>query len=152
VLLDPAATVLAELRLLGGIASVGHGGEFAARLSVKPEGAVPVGIGALRQQRAARSSGGRAGGAAALPFGGEQALAQLSNAGRFRRRGQDQRQRVPEGPSERALAALADAARRGNRYQYPRAEALVQAAATLEGLRPEHSRSTRGRASHYITR
>src|SRR4030095_14083553 len=25
----------------------------------------------------------------------------------------------PDGPSERALAALAEAARRGNRYQYP---------------------------------
>jgi histidinol-phosphate aminotransferase len=78
-------------------------------------------------------------GAAALPFGGERALAQLSNAGPI----PDDAVKInanefPEGPSERALAALADAARRGNRYQYPEAEALVQAAAPLEGLRPEH--------------
>jgi histidinol-phosphate aminotransferase len=44
----------------------------------------------------------------------------------------------PEGPSERALAALAEAARQGNRYQYPETEALVETAAALERLGPEH--------------
>jgi histidinol-phosphate aminotransferase len=57
-------------------------------------------------------------GATALPLGGERALAQLSNAGPI----PDDAVKInanefPEGPSERALAALAEAARRGNRYQ-----------------------------------
>jgi histidinol-phosphate aminotransferase len=78
-------------------------------------------------------------GATALPFGGERALAQLSNAGAI----PDDAVKInanefPEGPSERALAALAEAARQGNRYQYPETDALVKAAATLEELRPEH--------------
>jgi len=78
-------------------------------------------------------------GATALPLGCEHALAQLSNAGAI----PDDAVKInanefPEGPSERALAALAAAARRGNRYQYPETDALVDAAATLENLRPEH--------------
>jgi len=78
-------------------------------------------------------------GATALPLGGERALAQLSNAGAI----PDDAVRInanefPEGPSERALAALAEAARRGNRYQYPETDALVNAAAALEQLKPEH--------------
>ncbi len=78
-------------------------------------------------------------GATALPIGGERVLAQLSNAGAI----PDDAVKInanefPEGPSERALAALADAARQGNRYQYPETDALVKAAATLEELRPEH--------------
>src|SRR5262249_11825797 len=44
----------------------------------------------------------------------------------------------PEGPSARALAALAQAARQGNRYQYPETDALVKDTAALEGLKPEH--------------
>jgi histidinol-phosphate aminotransferase len=78
-------------------------------------------------------------GATALPLGSERALAQLSNAGVI----PDDAVKInanefPEGPSERALAALAEAARRGNRYQYPESDALVKAAATFEELRPEH--------------
>jgi histidinol-phosphate aminotransferase len=78
-------------------------------------------------------------GATALPLGGERALAQLSNAGAI----PDDAVRInanefPEGPSERALAALAEAARRGNRYQYPETDALVNAAAALERLKPEY--------------
>jgi histidinol-phosphate aminotransferase len=64
-------------------------------------------------------------GATALPLGSERAV--KINA-----------TESPEGPSERALAALAEAARRGNRYQYPESDALVKAAATFEELRPEH--------------
>jgi histidinol-phosphate aminotransferase len=78
-------------------------------------------------------------GATALPLGGERVLAQLSNAGAI----PDDAVKInanefPDGPSERALAALAEAARQGNRYQYPETDALVKAAATLEELRPEH--------------
>ena len=78
-------------------------------------------------------------GATTLHLGGERALAQLSNAGAI----PDDAVKInanefPEGPSERALAALAEAARQGNRYQYPETDALVKAAATLEELRPEH--------------
>src|SRR5262249_38807650 len=55
-----------------------------------------------------------------LPFGSEHALAQLSDAGAL----PDDAVKInanefPDGPSERALAALAEAARQGNRYQYP---------------------------------
>jgi histidinol-phosphate aminotransferase len=76
---------------------------------------------------------------AALPFGSERALAQLSDAGRL----PDDAVKInanefPEGPSDRALEALFAVARRGNRYQYPETGALVEAAATLEGLRPEN--------------
>jgi len=76
---------------------------------------------------------------ATLPLGSERALAQLSNTGSL----PDDAVKInanefPEGPSERALAALAEAARRGNRYQYGEAEGLVEAAAALEGLKPEH--------------
>jgi len=79
------------------------------------------------------------GGATALSLGGERALAQLSNTGSI----PDDAVKInanefPEGQSERALAALSDAARRGNRYQYPETDALVKAAASLEDLRPEH--------------
>src|SRR5262249_54108719 len=67
------------------------------------------------------------------------ALAQLSDAGRL----PDDAVKInanefPEGPSARALEALARAAREGNRYQYPETGALVETAAGLEGLRPEH--------------
>src|SRR6185436_4258437 len=68
-----------------------------------------------------------------VSLGGERALAQLSNVGTI----PDDAVKInanefPEGPSERALAALADAARRGNRYQYPETDALVSAVAALE--------------------
>ncbi|MET0151499.1 MAG: aminotransferase class I/II-fold pyridoxal phosphate-dependent enzyme [Candidatus Binatia bacterium] len=74
-----------------------------------------------------------------LPFASEQALAQLSDAGRL----PDDAVKInanefPEGPSKRALASLAEVARRGNRYAYPETDALVKTAAELEGLRPEH--------------
>jgi histidinol-phosphate aminotransferase len=80
-----------------------------------------------------------AGAAAALPFGSERALAQLSDAGVL----PDDAVKInanefPEGPSERALAALVEVARRGNRYQYPATHALVETAAKQEGLRPEN--------------
>jgi histidinol-phosphate aminotransferase len=79
------------------------------------------------------------GAGAALPWGSERALAQLSNAGAI----PDDAVKInanefPEGPSERALAALVESAKRGNRYQYPETEALVAAAAKLEDLAPEH--------------
>jgi histidinol-phosphate aminotransferase len=79
------------------------------------------------------------GAGAALPFGSEQALAQLSDVGRI----PDDAVRInanefPEGPSERALAALAQVAKNGNRYQYPETDALVATAAKLEGLAPDH--------------
>jgi histidinol-phosphate aminotransferase len=74
-----------------------------------------------------------------LPLGSERALAQLSDAGNL----PDDAVKInanefPDGPSERALAALSEAARRGNRYQYPETNGLVAAAAALEGLQPEH--------------
>src|SRR5439155_6228431 len=74
-----------------------------------------------------------------LPLGSEHALAQLSDAGRL----PDDAVKInanefPEGPSARALAALVAVARRGNRYQYPETSDLVEAAARLEGLTPEH--------------
>jgi histidinol-phosphate aminotransferase len=77
--------------------------------------------------------------ASALPFSSERALAQLSDAGNL----PDDAVKInanefPEGPSERALEALAQVAHNGNRYQYPETEALVAAAAQLENLRPEH--------------
>ncbi|HXX47822.1 MAG TPA: pyridoxal phosphate-dependent aminotransferase [Myxococcota bacterium] len=80
-----------------------------------------------------------AGAGAALPWGSERALAQLSNLGAI----PDDAVRInanefPEGPSERALAALVEIAKRGNRYGYSETEALVAAAAKLEDLAPEH--------------
>ena len=80
-----------------------------------------------------------AGAGAALPWGSERALAQLSNLGTI----PDDAVRInanefPEGPSERALAALVEIAKRGNRYGYAETEALVSAAAKLENLAPEH--------------
>jgi histidinol-phosphate aminotransferase len=81
-----------------------------------------------------------AGAAASLPFNSERALAQLSDLGK--RLPADavkiNANEFPEGPSDRALAALADVARRGNRYQYAETTDLVQAAANLEGLAPEN--------------
>jgi len=79
------------------------------------------------------------GAGATLPFGSEHALAQLSDAGRL----PDDAVKInanefPEGPSARALAALTAVARRGNRYQYPETDDLVDATARLEGLAPEH--------------
>jgi histidinol-phosphate aminotransferase len=77
--------------------------------------------------------------AAALPLGSERALAQLSDAGALPADAvKINANEFPEGPSERALAALAEAARQGNRYQYPETEALVETAAALERLGPEH--------------
>ena len=79
------------------------------------------------------------GAGAALPFGSEHTLAQLSDVGRL----PDDAVKInanefPEGPSERALAALAQVAKNGNRYQYPETDALVATAAKLDGLEPEH--------------
>jgi histidinol-phosphate aminotransferase len=79
------------------------------------------------------------GAGATLPFVSEHALAQLSDVGRI----PDDAVKInanefPEGPSERALAALAAVAKNGNRYQYPETDALVATAARLEGLQPEH--------------
>ena len=76
---------------------------------------------------------------ASLPFASEHALAQLSDVGRI----PDDAVKInanefPEGPSERGLAALAAVAKNGNRYQYPETDALVAAAARLEGLEPAH--------------
>jgi histidinol-phosphate aminotransferase len=77
--------------------------------------------------------------AAALPLGSERALAQLSDAGALPADAvKINANEFPEGPSERALAALAEAARQGNRYQYPETEALVETAAALDRLGPEH--------------
>jgi histidinol-phosphate aminotransferase len=79
------------------------------------------------------------GAGAALPFGSEHALAQLSDAGRLPEDAvKINANEFPEGPSKRALEALAEVAKRGNRYQYPETDALVELAARLEGLRPEH--------------
>jgi len=76
---------------------------------------------------------------AALPFGSERALAQLSDAGRLPEDAvKINANEFPEGPTEEALRALMEVARRGNRYQYPDTAALVETAAKLEGLRPEH--------------
>src|ERR1043166_8037334 len=79
------------------------------------------------------------GAGAALPFGSEHALAQLSDVGRI----PDDAVKInanefPEGPSEQALAALASVAKNGHRYQYPETDALVATAAKLEGLEPAH--------------
>lgn len=79
------------------------------------------------------------GAGAALPFASERALAQLSDAGRV----PDDAVKInanefPEGPSARALAALAQVAKNGNRYQYPETAALVGTAAELEGLESAH--------------
>jgi histidinol-phosphate aminotransferase len=79
------------------------------------------------------------GASTALPWGSERALAQLSNAGEL----PDDAVRInanefPEGPSARALEALAAVAKNGNRYQYPETDALVAASAKLEGLQAEH--------------
>src|SRR5262245_15760433 len=77
--------------------------------------------------------------ASALPFSSERARAQLSNAGALPAGAvKINANEFPEGPSAKALEALAAVAREGNRYQYPETEALVAAAAKLEGLRPEH--------------
>jgi histidinol-phosphate aminotransferase len=78
------------------------------------------------------------GAGAALPFTSEHALAQLSDAGRI----PDDAVKInanefPEGPSARALAALAKVAQSGNRYQYPETAALVAAAAERERLTAE---------------
>ena len=66
------------------------------------------------------------GAGAALPFGSEHALAQLSDAGRLPEDAvKINANEFPEGPSKRALEALAEVAKRGNRYQYPETDALV---------------------------
>src|SRR5215831_14131309 len=60
------------------------------------------------------------GAGAALAFGSEHALAQLSDAGRLPEDAvKINANEFPEGPSEGALRALMEVARRGNRYQYP---------------------------------
>src|SRR5262245_22740068 len=79
------------------------------------------------------------GAGAALSFGSEHALAQLSDAGRLPEDAvKINANEFPEGPSKRALEALARAAREGNRYQFPETAALVETAAKVEGLRPEN--------------
>jgi histidinol-phosphate aminotransferase len=76
---------------------------------------------------------------AALPLGSERALAQLSDAGALPADAvKINANEFPDGPSPRALAALAEAAQHGNRYQYPETDGLVKAAAALEGLEVEH--------------
>jgi hypothetical protein len=77
-------------------------------------------------------------GAAVLPFGGERALAQLSNAGPI----PDDAVKInanefPEGPSELALAALADSRAPGQSLSVSETDALVKTAASLEKLKPE---------------
>lgn len=77
------------------------------------------------------------GAGAALPFASEQTLAQLSDQGRL----PDDAVKInanefPEGPSAAGLAALAEAAKRGNRYPYPETQALVATAGEIEGLNP----------------
>lgn len=75
---------------------------------------------------------------AALPFGSEHALAQLSDAGRLPEGAvKINANEFPEGPSKRALAALAAVAKQGNRYQYPETHDFVAAAAELEHLNAE---------------
>ena len=74
---------------------------------------------------------------AALPFASEHTLAQLSDQGRL----PDDAVKInanefPEGPSAAGLAALAEAAKRGNRYPYPETQALVATAGEIEGLNP----------------
>ncbi len=79
------------------------------------------------------------GAGAALPFGSERALAQLSDSGPLPEGAvKINANEFPEGPSERAMQALLEVARRGNRYQYPETHALVDAAARVEGLRAEN--------------
>jgi histidinol-phosphate aminotransferase len=79
------------------------------------------------------------GAGAALPFGSEHALAQLSDAGRIPEdAAKINANEFPEGPSARALSALAAVAKNGNRYQYPETQALVATAAAVEGLEPAH--------------
>src|SRR5215510_10240625 len=78
------------------------------------------------------------GAGATLPLGSEHALAQLSDAGRIPADAvKINANEFPEGPSARALAALVEVARRGNRYQYPETNDLVEAAARLESLARE---------------
>jgi histidinol-phosphate aminotransferase len=77
------------------------------------------------------------GAGAALPLPSEQSLAQLSDQGRL----PDDAVKInanefPEGPSAAGLAALAEAAKRGNRYPYPETHALVATAGQIEGLNP----------------
>ena len=79
------------------------------------------------------------GAGATLPFGSEQALAQLSDLGVLPPDAvRINANEFPAGPSPRALQALAKVARTGNRYQYPETEALVETAAKLEGLQKEN--------------
>jgi histidinol-phosphate aminotransferase len=76
---------------------------------------------------------------AVLPFGSERALAQLSDAGALPEDAvRLNANEFPEGPSERGLQALLEAARRGNRYGYAETRALVETASGLEGLTTEH--------------
>ncbi len=79
------------------------------------------------------------GAGAALPFASERALAQLSNVGQIA----DDAVKInanefPEGPSPKAIEALLETARRGNRYQYPETDKLIETSAQLENLQPEH--------------
>ena len=81
-----------------------------------------------------------AGAGAAIPFGSERALAQLSNLGKRPTKGSVviNANEFPEGPSAAALDALVAVARNGNRYQYPETSELIETAAKLEGLRAEN--------------
>jgi histidinol-phosphate aminotransferase len=79
------------------------------------------------------------GAGATFPITSEHALAQLSDLGRVPADAvKINANEFPEGPSARALAALVEVARRGNRYQYPETNDLVDTAARLENLAPEH--------------
>jgi histidinol-phosphate aminotransferase len=71
---------------------------------------------------------------ASLPFASEPALAQLSNLGKRLPDGavKINANEFPAGPTPAALDALMDAARRGNRYQYPETWDLVASIARAE--------------------
>jgi histidinol-phosphate/aromatic aminotransferase/cobyric acid decarboxylase-like protein len=76
---------------------------------------------------------------AALPFASERALAQLSNLGRL----PDDAVKInanefPIGPTDAAIAALVEVAKRGNRYQYPETDDFLAAAAAQLGIDRDH--------------
>jgi histidinol-phosphate aminotransferase len=76
---------------------------------------------------------------AALPFASERSLAQLSNLGRL----PDDAVKINANefwmpPTEAALAALAEAARHGNRYQYPETDDFLAACAIQLGVGRDH--------------
>jgi histidinol-phosphate aminotransferase len=76
---------------------------------------------------------------ATLPFASERALAQLSNLGRL----PDDAVKInanefPIGPTDAAIAALVEIARRGNRYQYPETDDFLAAAAAQLAIDRDH--------------